>query len=112
MRLSSRCISGLILAFLLAACAGGGDEHEVRLVIQDHRFEPSEVEVPAGQRIRIVVENRDATPEEFESHSLNAEKIVAANSTITVLVGPLEPGSYEYFGEFNPETATGTLTAR
>jgi plastocyanin len=112
MRVSSSCVPGLTLALLLAGCAGGGDEHEVHLVIQDHRFEPAEVVVPAGKRVKIVVENRDATPEEFESHSLNAEKIVAPNASITVLVGPLEPGSYEFFGEFNPETATGTLTAR
>ena len=27
-------------------------------------------------------------------------------------VGPLEPGSYKFFGEFNPKTAIGSLVVR
>jgi plastocyanin len=84
---------------------------EFRLVIKDHRFEPAELQVPAGKKLKLVVENQDATPEEFESHSLKREKVVAAGGTITVLIGPLEAGTYDFFGEFNPKTATGKLIA-
>jgi plastocyanin len=112
MRATTSCLLAMSLAIALSGCAGGGGDEEFHLVIQDHRFDPAELVVPAGKRVKLVVENRDPTPEEFESHSLDAEKIVAANASITVLVGPLEPGTYEFFGEFNPETATGTLIAR
>jgi hypothetical protein len=67
--------------------------------------------VPAGQKIKLVVENQDPTPEEFESYTLNREKVVPGNGQITVLVGPLKPGKYEFFGEFNQDTAQGTLVA-
>lgn len=85
---------------------------EYTLVIRDHKFTPTELEVPAGQKIRLVVENQDPTPEEFESYSLNREKIVAGNGKIVLFVGPLKPGRYEFFGEFNMATARGWLVAR
>jgi hypothetical protein len=81
-------------------------------VIEGHKFRPAELEVPAGQKIRLVVENRDPTPEEFESYSLNREKIVAGDGKIVLFVGPLKPGKYEFFGEFNLATARGWLVAR
>jgi plastocyanin len=87
-------------------------EPEVRLVLENHRFTPAEVSVPAGQKVRLVVENRDATPEEFESYSLNREKIVPGGGKIVVYVGPLKPGRYEFFGEFNPQTARGWLVVQ
>ena len=73
---------------------------------------PSELQVPAGQKIRVTVDNQDATPEEFESHILNREKIVPGNSKATIFIGPLKPGTYEYFGDFNQATAQGRITAK
>jgi len=87
-------------------------EPEIRLVLKDHRFIPAEVIAPAGQKVRLVIENQDATPEEFESHALNREKIVPARGEIVVYVGPLKPGRYEFFGEFNASTARGWLVVQ
>ena len=102
----------VLLAFAASTTALAADPVEYKLVIKDHRFQPAELKVPAGQKIKLVVENQDATPEEFESYSLNREKIVPAKSKITVLVGPLKPGRYEFFGEFNMDTAQGVLIAQ
>lgn len=82
------------------------------LTINNHRFSPAELTVPAGEKIRLIVKNDDATPEEFESYELNREKIVAGNSKITVFIGPLDPGRYPFFGEFNPKTAQGVIIAK
>lgn len=81
------------------------------LVIESHRFTPAELRVPAGRKFRLVVENRDPAPEEFESYDFNREKIVPARGRITLFVGPLKPGHYAFFGEFNPATARGVLVA-
>lgn len=94
------------------AAAARSAEPEFSLVIESHRFTPAELVVPAGRKVRLVVENRDPTPEEFESYQLNREKIVPGNGRIVVFVGPLEPGTYEFFGEFNMATARGRLIAR
>ena len=88
------------------------EQPEVRLVLKDHHFTPAEVTVPAGQKVRLVIENQDGTPEEFESYALNREKIVPAGGTVTVFVGPLQPGRYEFFGEFNAKTARGWLVVQ
>jgi hypothetical protein len=103
------CVACVLTLWASTAPAG---EPEVRLVLKDHRFTPTEVAVPAGRKVRLVVENHDATPEEFESYSLNREKIVPAGGRIIVFVGPLKPGRYEFFGEFNAKTARGWLVVQ
>ena len=85
---------------------------EVKLVIENHRFQPETVNVPVGQKIKLIIENRDATPEEFESHALNREKVIPAKSTATVYIGPLAAGSYPFVGEFNEKTAKGVIVAK
>ena len=103
-------LAALICA--LAAPALAAEPVEIKLAIQDHKFEPAELKVPAGQKIKLLVENRDDTAEEFESHELNREKIVGPKATITVYIGPLEPGRYPFFGEFNQTTALGAIIAQ
>jgi len=82
------------------------------LSIKNHHFEPSEITVPAGKRIRLVIENKDSTPEEFESRSLRVEKVIPGGSKGTVTIGPLKPGAYEFVGEFHESSAKGTLHAK
>lgn len=108
-----RAIQPLLLAVLLclAPAAGAAPPPEVRLTIRAHQFVPAEIKVPAGVKIKLLIQNEDATPEEFESHELNREKIVPAKGTAVVFVGPLKPGRYPFFGEFNADTARGTLVA-
>ena len=87
-------------------------ENEYELIIKDHQFSPKALQVPAGKKIKLIIKNEDATAEEFESYDLNREKIVAGNSKITVFIGPLKPGRYQYFGEFHQETAQGIIIAK
>ncbi len=82
------------------------------IVIKDHKFEPAEIVVPAGEKIKLIVKNEDPTPEEFESHDMNREKIIAGNKKATIFVGPLQPGKYHFFGEFNMDTANGYIIAK
>lgn len=81
------------------------------LVIKNHRFEPAELKVPANQRVRLTVHNQDSTPEEFESHDLNREKVIPAGGKAVIFIGPLKPGRYEFIGEFNEVTAKGAVIA-
>ena len=87
-------------------------ESDYILVIKDHQFQPAELNVPAGKKIKIVIENRDASPEEFESHSLNREKLIAANGSVSIYIGPLTVGRYPFYGEFNEATAQGVIVAK
>ena len=108
----ARHIRLLALAIGISAGAAAAAPEEFTLTIKDHRFEPAELTVPAGQKVKIKVINADPTPEEFESHELNREKVIPGGATATIFVGPLKPGTYPFFGEFNPKTAQGKLIAK
>lgn len=112
LRLTSHAVFALATAAMLCAPAAMAADGKYALIIQDHRFLPAELLVPAGKKIKLSVENRDATPEEFESHDLNREKIIAGKSTITIYVGPLTPGRYRFYGEYNEKTAQGVIVAQ
>lgn len=102
----------LSVLFFSVSSIAAAEPAEFTLVLKDHRFTPTELAVPAGQKVKLVVENQDATPEEFESYDLNREKIVPPGGKISVMVGPLKPGKYEFFGEFNAKTARGWLVVQ
>jgi hypothetical protein len=99
-----------VLATLMTAAAQAADG-EVALTIKDHQFSPAEIKVATNQRIKLSVHNQDSTPEEFESHSLNREKLIPAGAKAVIYIGPLKSGRYEFFGEFNPTTAKGVVVA-
>ena len=106
----SRLVVLLLAACMSFACVAGVPE--VRVVIQGHRFVPAEIAIPANTKVKLLVVNQDATPEEFESHELNREKVVMGNATTPVFVGPLKPGRYPFFGDFHADTAQGALIVR
>lgn len=82
---------------------------EFTLTIRNHRYEPAELTIPAGTKVKLLISNADDTAEEFESFDLNREKVVAPGSQIQVIVGPLSSGKYEFFGDFHPDTARGHI---
>lgn len=104
-------IAALITCVSMLGAPARAADAEVMLVIKNHRFEPAEVRVPAGQRVKLVVHNQDSTPEEFESHSLNREKVIPAGAKATIFIGPLKAGRYDFFGEYNEATAKGVVIA-
>ncbi len=100
---------GVALFLGFGAAAALADDYV--LTIKDHRFNPTEIKVPANKRVQITVVNDDPTPEEFESHEMKVEKVIPGKSKAVVRVGPLKPGRYPFFGEFHEATAKGTLIA-
>ncbi len=82
---------------------------DYELHIKEHRFIPAELTLPANQRVKLLVINEDASPEEFEGEDFEAEKIVPGEGQILVTVGPFKPGRYEFVGEFHEDTAKGAL---
>jgi hypothetical protein len=99
------------IAGYLAICPAHAADLELSMTIKNHTFEPSVLKVPANQRIKLTVQNLDTTPEEFESHALNREKVIPGGAKAVIYLGPLKPGRYEFMGEFNPTTAKGLVVA-
>lgn len=105
-----RFILFLVLGLCPALASAGVPEATIS--IRNHRFVPAETTIPANTRVKLVIVNEDSTPEEFESHELNREKVVVGKGRITVYVGPLKAGRYPFFGEFHSVTAQGALIVK
>jgi plastocyanin len=107
-----KTIAAGCLALPLLVLPAAAEDAAATLTIKDHRFEPAELVVPAGQRIKLTVKNLDSTPEEFESHELNREKVIPGGAEATIYIGPLKAGTYKFFGEFHEATAQGRIVAK
>jgi len=99
----------VLLSLISTTAFAAGDEFT--LVIKDHAFEPKEITIPAGKKIKLLVVNKDATPAEFESKPLSREKVIPGKSTGTVNLGPLKAGRYAFVEEYheNEAAAQGTI---
>ncbi|HUK61440.1 MAG TPA: cupredoxin domain-containing protein [Stellaceae bacterium] len=99
---------GLVLAAGLlafgAGAAAAADEPTANLTLKDHQFVPQELQIPSGVKVKLLVRNENPTTSEFESTALHREKVVLSGEQIQVYVGPLSPGSYEFFDDFHPDT--------
>jgi plastocyanin len=101
MRLTVWQMASLALSFAAPAMA---DDPSFAILMKNNQFIPSEVQIPAGAKVKLIVRNENPTPSEFESIQFHREKVVPPGQEISVFVGPLDPGSYEFFDDFHPET--------
>jgi hypothetical protein len=77
----------------------------------DHRFSPKMLVVPAGQPLQIKVVNLSREKIEFESFSLNREKVIEPGESITVRLPALRAGSYDFFDDFHQDVPEGKIVA-
>src|SRR4026207_2533735 len=105
----------LALAFGLSAglaTAARAEDPAFTLEIKDHQFQPAELTIPAGKKVKLTVKNLDPSPEEFESKSLRVEKVIPGGKEGVVFIGPLKPGRYTFVGEFHEKTAKGVIVVQ
>jgi plastocyanin len=105
-----RLAAAVLASASLAAFAAA--ESEPSVVIENHKFAPERIEVPAGKKVKLTIDNRDATPEEFESNEMRIEKVIPGKSKGVVWLGPLKAGEYKFFGEYHEKTAQGVVVAK
>lgn len=104
----------LLLSFSLILAPSKGmaeteKEEEIKITIRDSRFDPQEMKIKAGKKIKLIVTNSDKSAAEFESIDLDREKVVPPGKTITILLPKLQPGTYEFFDHFHPKTPKGKI---
>jgi plastocyanin len=100
-----------LVASVFAVLPAAAADVEIPVTIEKNRFEPSEIKVKAGAPFVLVVTNKDATPEEFESKELRIEKVIPAGKTMKIRVRALKPGTYPFVGEYHEATAKGRIIA-
>jgi hypothetical protein len=101
--------SGLVAIACLLATLAYAATPVIEIEIRNHLFDPDVITIPANTKVKLIVYNRDPTPEEFESFELNREKVIMGGRKAVIFIGPLAPGEYPFFGEFNPQTALGKI---
>ena len=106
-----RVVALALVTLALVPLARAADVPTVELVLQDHKFVPAELTIPAGVRVKLVVKNQGDAAAEFEGEDFKAEKVVPANSEVSLFIGPLEAGTYHFVDEFH-EATKGTLIAK
>ena len=96
---------------VLTVAAAAADDVEIPVTIEKNRFQPDVIKVKAGTPFVLVVTNKDATPEEFESKELRIEKVIPGGKTLKIRVRALKAGSYPFVGEYHEATAKGRIVA-
>jgi len=104
-----KLMQSVIVFFALLSFASLANRPEFEVELKNHLFYPAEIEIPANTKVKLVIYNRDTTPEEFDSFDLNREKVIFPQKKSVIFIGPLPPGRYKFFGEFNPNSAQGTI---
>ncbi|MCL5284306.1 MAG: cupredoxin domain-containing protein [Nitrospirae bacterium] len=102
----------LLFIGLPPARAASGSPLRIDVAIRHHRFESTVREVPKGQPLLFHVTNFGKSMEEFESYDMAFEVLVRPGQTVEIPVSGLGSGTYEYFGDFHPRTARGTITVK
>jgi plastocyanin len=87
--------------FAIDSTVFAAGEDPVILAIHNSQFEPKQLALPAGNKVRLVVRNQDGMPAEFESYDLSREVVVPGHGEAAIYIGPLGPGTYRFFNDFN-----------
>jgi len=112
--MNARLIGSLVLVFCFSHIPFGHAQADTlpnTIIIKNHQFIPQQLNVPAGQKIKVTVINQDSTAEEFESFDLDREQVVEGNKQIIVFIGPLSPGKYGYWADYH-KSSKGVIYAQ
>ncbi|PKI17903.1 cupredoxin domain-containing protein [Colwellia sp. 12G3] len=101
----------LIISYILLMVSYNvsAQRQEFSVTLKDHLFYPAEISIPANKKVKLVIDNQDDSIEEFDSFSLNREKVLFPKQKSTIYIGPLSPGRYDFFGEYHPNSARGVI---
>lgn len=109
-----------VVAMLGAACGGddgggetdtaadtGGGGDAVTLTAVEFAWDPDTLTVPAGGSIELV--NEDEAEHNITVEDAGIDEDVDGGQTITVDLGDVKAGSYDFVCEYHPDTMKGTL---
>ena len=91
-------VRGAILAafFLLPFLAGADEPRKIKVVAKKYEFNPSRIELKAGEPVEITFESED-TKHGFSVKDLDVEKITfEKGQPATVKLTPSKPGTYAF----------------
>lgn len=102
----------LVISYMLlvmASYSALAQRQEFNIILKSHLFYPTEMTIPSNKKIKLIIDNQDDSVEEFDSFSLNREKVLFPKQKSVIYIGPLSPGRYAFFGEYHPTSARGMI---
>jgi len=102
----------LVISYMLlvmASYSALAQRQEFNIILKSHLFYPAEMTIPSNKKIKLIIDNQDDSVEEFDSFSLNREKVLFPKQKSVIYIGPLSPGRYAFFGEYHPSSARGMI---
>ncbi|HYP22033.1 MAG TPA: cupredoxin domain-containing protein [Actinomycetota bacterium] len=90
-----------------AAGGNGGNGGSITLTAADFAWEPGSLTASAGSSIELV--NEDEAKHNLTIEDAGVDEDVEGGASVTVDLGDVEAGSYEFVCEYHPDTMTGTL---
>lgn len=102
-----------LLAGLALSGAALAELPSFQIVARDGRLIPATLQIPAGQRVKLLFRNEGPGAEEFEIAELRVEKVLAPGAESFAVLPPRKPGDrLRLFGEFHPDTAECLITVQ
>lgn len=92
----------------LTACGGGGTttssapaagvaDIETTVTATEFKFDPGELDLEAGATITVELVNGGTVEHDFTIDDLDVKIYAGVGETASDTVGPVEPGTYEYY---------------
>lgn len=70
------------------------------LTLENHVFTPKEIVIPANEKVKIIIHNKDNVAEEFDSFDLNRERVIFAGKKQPFTWDPYPPGNMNILVNF------------
>jgi hypothetical protein len=83
----------------------------VTLIVHKAQLEPNELVLPVNTKVKLIIQNHDNLPFEFESYDLSLEVVVPPHGKRILFIKPLQAGTYRFFNDFDHEQQ-GTIVAQ
>ncbi|MDP2752093.1 MAG: cupredoxin domain-containing protein [Rhodocyclaceae bacterium] len=100
------------LGWAVSSHAQSGELLTFQVVAKGGRLSPTRLDVPVGQRIKLVIKNEGPGPIEFENLAMRVEKVLSPGATSFVVLPKLKPGEYEFIDEFHMDTGKMWVIAK
>ena len=86
---------------------GNGGQESVTLTAADFKFDTETLSVASGGSIDLV--NEDDAEHNLTAEDAGLDEDVDPGSSVTIDLGEVEPGTYDFHCEYHPDSMTGTL---
>jgi hypothetical protein len=100
-----------LIGLVSANLANAEDLATYAITLQNHRFTPAEIHVPAGKPFIVVVTNANGDDDEFEMLFPALEKTLQPGQQGKVRIRPLAPGRFPFFGDADPDNEQGVFVS-